>query len=55
MLEGKKTEEKSTVTREEAVAYARKLIDGGMRPTDAAKEAAAIAGLKKNDIYKELL
>ena len=55
VLEGKKTEEESTVTREEAVAYAKKLIDGGMRPTDAAKEAAAMAGLKKNDIYKELL
>ncbi len=55
VLEGKKAEETPTVTREEAVAYAQKLIDGGMRPTDAAKEAAAMAGLKKNDIYKELL
>jgi 16S rRNA (cytidine1402-2'-O)-methyltransferase len=55
ILEGKKEDEPAPMTKEEAVAYAMKLIDGGMRPTDAAKEAAAIAGLKKNDIYRELV
>lgn len=55
ILEGKKEDEAAEIKPEEAVAYARKLIDGGMRPTDAAKEAAAMAGLKKNDIYKELI
>ena len=55
VLEGKKADETAALTPEEAVAYAQKLIDGGMRPTDAAKEAAAMAGLKKNDIYKELV
>ena len=55
ILEGKKEDDPSPMTKEEAVAYAEKLIDGGMRPTDAAKEAAAIAGLKKNDIYRELV
>ena len=55
MLLGKKTEEKSEITLSDAVAYAQKLIDGGMRPTEAAKQAAAMAGLKKNDIYKELM
>ena len=55
ILEGKKDEQSAQITLEEAVAYANKLIDGGMRPTDAAKEAAAMAGLKKNDIYKELI
>ena len=55
VLEGKKTEEKSEITLSDAVAYAQKLIDGGMRPTEAAKQAAAMAGLKKNDIYKELM
>ena len=55
ILEGKKTAEKAEITLAEAVAYAQSLIDGGMRPTDAAKEAAAMAGLKKNDIYKELM
>ena len=55
ILEGKKAEDKPDMTKEQAVAYAQKLIDGGMRPTDAAKEAAAMAGLKKNEIYKELM
>lgn len=55
ILEGKKESQTSDITPEEAVAYAKKLIEGGMRPTDAAKEAAAMAGLKKNDIYKELI
>lgn len=55
ILEGKKDAESSGITREEAVAYAQRLIENGMRPTDAAKEAAAMAGLKKNDIYKELI
>lgn len=55
ILEGKKESQPSDITPEEAVAYAKKLIEGGMRPTDAAKEAAAMAGLKKNDIYRELL
>ena len=55
ILEGKKTADAAVMTPERAVAYAKKLIASGMRPTDAAKEAAAIAGLKKNDIYKELV
>ncbi len=55
VLEGRKDEERSAVSLEEAVAFANRLIEGGMRPTDAAKEAAAMAGLKKNDIYKELI
>ena len=55
ILEGKKAEDKPDMTLEEAVAYAKSLIDGGMRPTDAAKEAAALAKMKKNDIYTELM
>ena len=55
ILEGGQAEEKEQISLEEAVAYAQSLIDGGMRPTDAAKEAAAMAGLKKNDIYRQLV
>ena len=55
ILEGRKDAEASEVSLADAVAYAETLIEGGMRPTEAAKEAAAMAGLKKNDIYKELL
>lgn len=55
ILEGKKDEEKPQMSVDDAVAYANKLIESGMRPTDAAKEAAAIAGLKKNEIYRKLV
>ena len=39
----------------DAVALAKKLIENGERATDAAKEAAAATGFKKNEIYRELL
>ncbi len=55
ILEGKKADETAAMPLDKAVAYAKELIEKGMRPTDAAKEAAALAGLKKNEIYKELL
>ncbi|MBQ3264498.1 MAG: 16S rRNA (cytidine(1402)-2'-O)-methyltransferase [Ruminococcus sp.] len=55
ILEGKKDVDASVISLSDAVAYAQKLIESGMRPTDAAKEAAAMAGLKKNDIYKQLM
>jgi len=55
ILEGAKEESAPEMTAEEAIAYAKERIAKGMRPTDAAKEAAALAGLKKNEIYKELL
>ena len=55
ILEGAKEEESPAMTADQAIAYAKELIAKGMRPTDAAKEAAALAGLKKNEIYKELI
>lgn len=55
ILEGKKSEDKPQMTPKQAVAYAKRLVADGMRPTDAAKKAAAQAGLKKNEIYKELM
>lgn len=42
-------------TLEYAVETAKKLIENGERATDAAKEAAALTGFKKNEIYKELI
>ena len=55
ILEGKKSEDKPHMPPDQAVAYAKRLVADGMRPTDAAKKAAAQAGLKKNEIYKELM
>ncbi len=40
---------------EDAEKIARKLIDDGMSTSQASKEAAAITGIKKGDIYKLLL
>lgn len=42
-------------TLEYAVETAKKLIENGARATDAAKEAAALTGFKKNEIYKEMI
>lgn len=56
VLEGKKQDEnEAEFTLEYAVQTAKKLIEGGAKPTEAAKEAAALTGFKKNEIYRELL
>ncbi|MBQ5399409.1 MAG: 16S rRNA (cytidine(1402)-2'-O)-methyltransferase [Ruminococcus sp.] len=55
VLEGKKPDEAESFTLEQAVEIARKLIDEGLRMNDAAKQAAQITGLRKNEIYKELV
>ena len=55
ILEGSKEADRPAMTAEEAVAYAKELVEKGLRPTDAAREAASLAELKKNDIYRELL
>ena len=55
VLEGKKQDEQGeSYTLGQAVAMARELVADGVRATDAAKQAAAITGYKKNEIYKEL-
>ena len=55
VLEGKKQDEQEdSYTMEQAVTLAQELIADGVRITDAAKQAAAITGYKKNEIYKEL-
>lgn len=40
---------------EEATELARSLMEGGLSASEAAKEAARTAGLKKGDIYKRLV
>ncbi len=55
ILEGKPQSTDSEYTIEDAVGIAKKLIADGMKPTDAAKEAAKITKIRKNDIYKNLL
>ena len=55
VLEGKKQEEpEESYTLADAVEIAQRLIAEGVKTTDAAKQAAAVTGCKKNEIYKEL-
>ncbi|MGN0454100.1 MAG: 16S rRNA (cytidine(1402)-2'-O)-methyltransferase [Ruminococcus sp.] len=42
-------------TLEDAVALAKELMEKGMKATDSAKEASEITGLKKNDIYRNMI
>ncbi len=56
VLEGAPEEpEQEACTLADAVALARQLTENGKKATDAAKEAAAATGFKKNEIYKELM
>lgn len=55
VLEGKKQDENSANALDNAVEYTKRLINGGMKPTDAAKEAAEVYKIKKNDIYKIII
>lgn len=55
ILEGKTDVDEVEYTLSDAVKMAEKFISDGMRPTDAAKEAAKITKIRKNDIYKELV
>lgn len=56
VIEGAKKEEiKESFSLEDAVALAKKLKSDGLSTTAAAKEAASISGIKKSEIYKELI
>ncbi len=55
IVKGAVKENEATATIEDAVKAARQLIEDGMSPTAAAKEAAALTGLRKNEIYRALL
>lgn len=54
IIDGKK-EEQQEITLADAVARAKKLVDGGMSISRAAKEIAAETPFKKADIYRELI
>lgn len=52
VIEGAPEEECPEMTLEEAVASARKLMDEGLSASAAARQAAALSGLRKNEIYR---
>lgn len=52
VVEGCREEESTAaLTLEQAAEQAQKLIDSGVKPSEACKEAAAVTGFKKSDIY----
>ncbi len=55
VLEGAPEPTEEGCTLEQAVAIAAELCEKGAKPTDAAKQAAALTGCRKNEIYRELL
>ena len=55
IIEGKKEENSTVFTVNDAVAIANKLISEGSSTSAAAKEAAQVTGFKKSDIYKALI
>ena len=48
-------QEERGYTLEEAAALARELAAGGLSPSEAAKEAAQEAGLKKGEVYRRMM
>ncbi|MGN1081015.1 MAG: 16S rRNA (cytidine(1402)-2'-O)-methyltransferase, partial [Acutalibacteraceae bacterium] len=52
---GKRRQERSEMTLEQAVALARDYVKSGKSSSDGAKAAAKISGFKKSDIYSGLL
>jgi 16S rRNA (cytidine1402-2'-O)-methyltransferase len=55
VLGGKAEDEHSNISLSEAVNMAKELKQSGMSATQAAKEVARQTGLKKGEIYKELI
>ena len=55
VVSGKEETADRQLTADEAVALAKRLMEGGESASSAAKEAAAVSGLKKGEIYKLLM
>ncbi len=55
VLEGASQQKTEEYTLPQAVEIAKNLISEGEKPTEAAKKVANLTGLKKNDIYRELI
>ncbi len=55
IVEGKIQQEKLSYTTADAVALAQSLRNDGLSASSAAKEAAEITGIKKGEIYKQML
>lgn len=55
IIAGKELEKDSEMTIEDAVEFAKNLVEQGQSPTDASKAAAKMSGFKKSEIYSLML
>lgn len=55
IIEGTPITEEKSMSLEEAVSFAKELIESGSKPSEAAKKASELSGLKKGDIYKAII
>lgn len=55
IIEGARESQSEQYTLESAAELARGLMESGHSISEAAKEAASVSGIKKGDIYKQLL
>lgn len=55
VVEGAKEATGSELTLEQAADLARELIDNGMKPSEASKEAAKQSGYSKSEIYRTVI
>lgn len=55
IIEGKPQEQAVNYTLKDGVKLCLELIEKGLAPSAAAKEAAEVTGLKKGDIYRNML
>lgn len=55
VIEGAPIIEEKEMTLEDAVSFANELMESGSKPSEAAKKASELSGIKKADIYKEIV
>ena len=55
IVRGKEESEKEEYTLDDAVELAKSLMETGLSPAQASKEASKITSFKKSDIYKEIV
>lgn len=55
VIEGAPIIEEKKMTLEDAVSFAKELMESGSKPSEAAKKASELSGIKKADIYKEIV
>lgn len=55
IVDGKPQQDERKYTADEAVKIAKKLMGNGLSASAAAKEAAEVTGIKKGEIYREMI